>query len=306
MAQYSIEHTYYLQSGGYCPSTSLVVPSTTRRPYKPHKAKISIIGRGGTRRAAVTVLTQLMAASSTPIRPAGPLNEPGLQAVCSVCGGTWPVIAPPPRREHRRVVPGTAPSSPPTRPTRRRPLTGAAALPNPLTEASVRRRSVPRTTGPFRVLGVSETKRVYEDDGDEPKYVDNLKSDVKFKRTIRATRRWTQSIQLQTQSARESGTSGSLGLSTIFTAELRQTLLQRLSTTYSASSEMERVFEDTFEVEVPPRTRMQIMLHWKRVVQIGKIRIRSSDLKVIEVPFRIVIDLAVDPENATQSIKKKS
>jgi hypothetical protein len=69
---------------------------------------------------------------------------------------------------------------------------------------------------------------------------------------------------------------------------------------------MERVFEDTFEVEVPPRTRMQIMLHWKRVVQIGKIRIRSSDLKVIEVPFRIVIDLAVDPENATQSIKKKS
>jgi hypothetical protein len=135
--------------------------------------------------------------------------------------------------------------------------------------------------------------------------VDNLKSDVPFKRTIRASRRWTQTVQIQAQSARESGTSGSIGLSTIFTAELRKTLLKTLSSSYSVSSEVERVFEDTFEVEVPPRTRMHILLHWKRVVQTGQLRIRSSDRRVIEVPFRIVIDLAVDPESSTESMKKK-
>jgi hypothetical protein len=96
---------------------------------------------------------------------------------------------------------------------------------------------------------------------------------------------------------------GPIRLSTIFTAELRQTLLQKLSTTYSASSERERVFEDAFEVEVPPRTRMQIMLRWKKAVQIGNMRI-YSDGKIIEVPFRIVVGLSVDNKNST--IKKKS
>lgn len=302
MAKYTRLHSMYLQSGD-CPTAMLLLGEKVYPlPQKVHKAQVRIIGQNGTRRAGATVLTQLMVGSENPPPPTGILNEPGLKAVCDVCGGTWPVIALERNSSQNRVVRRKTPSSPPTL---RRPLTGAAALPNPLTEAFVRRRSLPLPTGPFRVLGISNAKRIYEDDGDEPKYVDNLKSDVPFKRTIRATRRWTQHIQIQTQSARESGTSGGLGLSTIFTAELRKTLLRTLSTNYSASSEMERVFEDTFEVEVPPRTRMHILLHWKRVVQIGKMRIRSSDGRVIEVPFRVAIDLAVDPESSTESIKKK-
>jgi hypothetical protein len=233
------------------------------------------------------------------------LTERGLRAVCDVCGQSWPVIASERNLPQPRVVRRKFPSTPPS--PNRSPLTGtgAAAFRNPLIGAAARRRSVSLPAGPFQVLGIANAKRIYEDDGDEPKFVDNLKSDVPFKRTIRASRRWTQTVQLQTQSARESGTSGGLGLSSIFTAELRKTLLHTLSSSYSASSEMERVFEDTFEVEVPPRTRMHIMLHWKRVVQIGRMRIRSSDGRTIHVPFRVVIDLSVDPENSTESPKKK-
>jgi hypothetical protein len=259
---------------------------------KAAQANARIFGRDGTQRVAATEFTQALVGSANPAPPTGVLNEPGLQAVCSVCGGTWSVIDLGSTPKRPRVVRRTAPSSSPS--TFRNPLTGAAAL-----------RNVAPPAGPFQVLSVSKTKRVYEDDGDEPKYVDNLKSDVPFKRTIRASRRWTQTVQIQAQSARESGTSGSIGLSTIFTAELRKTLLKTLSSSYSVSSEVERVFEDTFEVEVPPRTRMHILLHWKRVVQTGQLRIRSSDRRVIEVPFRIVIDLAVDPESSTESMKKK-
>jgi hypothetical protein len=280
---------------------------------KPHKAKVSIVGRDGRRNAVATSLTIAAIGNPNPPPPTGVLTEPGLKAICSVCGGSWRIIAREPDSKQIRVVRRQNPSKPTSTP-RNRPIravtprnrpTGAAALGNPLTGATALRRSGPPPTGPFQVIGVSSAKRVYEDDGDEPKYVDNLKSDVPFKRTIRASRRWTQTIQIQAQRARESGTSGGLGLSTIFTAELRKTLQRTLSSSYSLSSEMERVFEDTFEVEVPPRTRMQILLHWKRVVQIGKMRIRSSDGRVIEVPFRVGIDLSVDPESSTESIKKK-
>jgi hypothetical protein len=180
MAQYSREHSYYLKSGN-CPSGLL--PPSAQWPVKPHKAKVRIIGQDGTRRAAATVLTQLMVAAMswamvvaknrTP--PIFPLNEPGLQTICNVCGGIWPVIEPPPRRAPPRAAPKTAPSG-------------------------------------FLVLGISNARRIYEADSDEPKYVDNLESHVPFKRTIRITRRWTESIQIQTESAREAGTSGSLGL----------------------------------------------------------------------------------------------
>jgi hypothetical protein len=276
-----------------------------RSPQSPHKAKIRIIGRDGTQRTAATTLTRRTVGRADPPAPTGILTERGLKAVCDVCGEAWPVIASERNLTQPRVVPRKSPGNPPS--TIRSPLTGtgAAAFRNPLLGAAALRRSVSPPAGPFQVLGISNAKRIYEDDGDEPKFVDNLKSDVPFKRTIRASRRWTQTVQLQTQSARESGTSGGLGLSAIFTAELRKTLLHTLSSSYSASSQMERVFEDTFEVDVPPRTRMQIMLHWKRVVQIGKLRIRSSDGRVIYVPFRVVIDLSVDPENSTESPKKK-
>jgi hypothetical protein len=157
--------------------------------------------------------------------------------------------------------------------------------------------------GPFSVMGISGAKRTYVDDFDEVRNVDNLKSDVPFKRTIRVSRRWSQTIQVQTQLARESGTSGGLGVSSIFTAEVRKSLVQTLSSNYAVSSQMERVFEDTFEVEVPPRTRMQILLHWKRVVQTGMLRLRSSDGRTIVVPFRVGIDVAVDPETSMKSIK---
>jgi hypothetical protein len=274
-------------------------------PRSPHKAKVRIIGRDGTQRRAATALTRQTVGRADPPAPTGILTERGLKAVCDVCGETWPVIASERNLTQPRIVRRKFPSTPPS--TVRSPLTGAgaAALRNPLVGAAALRRSVSFPVGPFQFLGISNAKRVYEDDGDEPKFVDNLKSDVPFKRTIRASRRWTQTVQLQTQSARETGTSGGLGLSSIFTAELRKTLLHTLSSNYSASSGLERVFEDTFEVEVPPRTRMHIMLHWKKVVEIGRMRIRSSDGRVIQVPFRVVIDLSVDPENSTESPKKK-
>jgi hypothetical protein len=48
---------------------------------------------------------------------------------------------------------------------------------------------------------------------------------------------------------------------------------------------------------------MHILLHWRRKVQTGQMRILLSDGRVIEVPYQVVVGLMVDPESSTEMKK---
>jgi hypothetical protein len=271
-------------------------------------ATVHVINANGTENRAATtqVLTIRLSILKTGklTAPFGEMIKFGLKAVCDVCGANWPVTG------FSSVVVSRPIRNPPSTLLgelldRLRPRTlssSPSVIPwNPWTPVSPAQTVLPAV--PTKFLGIVESKQVYVDDDVEPRYVDNLKSGVPFKRTIRVSRRWTQTTNIQRALAREVGKSQSVGLSKIFTAELTQNLQQILRSTYSISSQVEHVLEDTFEVEVPPRKRMHILLHWRRKVQTGQMRILLSDGRVIEVPYQVVVGLMVDPESSTEMKK---
>jgi hypothetical protein len=66
---------------------------------------------------------------------------------------------------------------------------------------------------------------------------------------------------------------------------------------YAISTEEEQTFDEEIEVTVPPRTSVQLCLHWKRLWQEGYVVLAEPDGRTIRVPFRTVIGVTFDQES---------
>ena len=146
-------------------------------------------------------------------------------------------------------------------------------------------------TGRVEVIDFIETGREEEPIGqDTPRRCDNRKSKSETKFTIRASRTWRRQYTIQTERIRTEGATAAVGLNKVVTAKLQLTLQRVIHESFSETSESTRMFEQAFEVTVPPGVLQIVILDWKKIWQVGYVKL-LVDGALVEVPFRVLVDI---------------
>ena len=148
------------------------------------------------------------------------------------------------------------------------------------------------TTPTLRILDVVETTRSQQGLGRDERTVDNALSDTTVTRSLKLTKRWTQSCSVEIEKSRVTGQSGELTIPEL--ATLKSNMEQTLRSQYASSTEEEQIFEEEVALEVPPRSSVHFAMEWKRIVQNGYVRVQDSAGQTIEVPFAIAVGLTFD------------
>lgn len=136
-------------------------------------------------------------------------------------------------------------------------------------------------TRPAGVATVMETSRVEEAIGQETRSIDS--GPASAVRRIKATRRWTRHIELDDGHMKTGGV-GVAGFK--FSAE---TILRR-----RYGEETEQIFEEEIELSIPAYTRLELVLHWKRIWQEGVVVGVDTAGATIQIPFRAAVSLTFD------------
>ena len=153
----------------------------------------------------------------------------------------------------------------------------------------------------IEVVDVIETTREEEPIGqDIPKRCDNRKSKSEAKFTIRASRTWRRQCTMQTERIHTEGSATAVGFNKIVTANLQETLQKAMHESFSATDEVVSTFDQSFEVTVPPGALQTVVLAWKKIWQIGYIRLLIGGIQV-DVPFKILVDIDYDQIHETIS-----
>ena len=84
----------------------------------------------------------------------------------------------------------------------------------------------------------------------------------------------------------------------VITANLQLKLEQAVHETISATDEVEKSFEQSFEVTVPPGMLQTVTLTWKKIWQVGYIKL-LLDGHHVEVPYRVLEGIDYDQVHQT-------
>lgn len=141
-----------------------------------------------------------------------------------------------------------------------------------------------------QVLGVTETHRSEEPVGTETRRIDNTAGTSRLTRTIRVTREWSRTVSLDLNTSHGASARAQIGPNWL---ELRTSVEQTLSCTYSVSAGRREEFAEEIGVEVEPGTALAIVLVWKRLWQHGVVQVLSRGRQV-EVPFRVAVGITFD------------
>jgi hypothetical protein len=133
---------------------------------------------------------------------------------------------------------------------------------------------------------------------DPPKRYDNRGSKSEAKFTVRATQTWRRQYTVQTENLRTVGGTAAIGLNKVVTASLQGKLEQALRKSFSVTDEVTQTFDQSFEVTVPPGKLQLVTLAWKRIWQVGNIKLLLNG-ESVEVPYRVLIGVDYDPINKT-------
>ena len=128
--------------------------------------------------------------------------------------------------------------------------------------------------------------------GSEERAIDNSGSDTTITRSIKATKRWTQTCQLELEKSRVRGQGADVSVANL--ATLRRKLEETLREQYAATTQVEQVFEEEVTVTVPPKTSVHLIMDWKRIIQQGYVQLRDSAGATVEVPFEVAVGVTLD------------
>lgn len=155
--------------------------------------------------------------------------------------------------------------------------------------------STPASSGALVVHQIVETVRTEELIGDELRKIDNSGTSTSSVRRLRAARRWAKSCDIQLERA----TTATRGLDVAVQSlgGYRAAVEAAVKRNYAITAEEEQTFEEEIEVTVPPRTNVQLCLHWKRLWQEGYALMKAQDGEMVSIPFRTVIGVTFDQES---------
>lgn len=137
-----------------------------------------------------------------------------------------------------------------------------------------------------------ETDREEEPVGDERRQIDNSESSVELARRFTIGREWAQTDTLDHEKIQSSH--GELKLGGTELPSLTLAAENELKTRYSLSSTLKQTYEEEISIVVPPRSRLTLVFHWKRLWQCGTIQAYRANELLVEVPFKIAVGLTFD------------
>lgn len=140
---------------------------------------------------------------------------------------------------------------------------------------------------------VLEAERSEEVFGEDRRVIDNTRSSSPITRGITFTKEWTRTYEIQSEKTQGAGGELSLGLKD--TAALKLSAEEKLRTTYSASNQSKETCSEQVTCEVQGRTRLTVVVRWKRLWQHGHILLRRGGDE-LHVPFRVVVGVTFDQE----------
>jgi hypothetical protein len=148
------------------------------------------------------------------------------------------------------------------------------------------------STAAPQILEVVETARDSEPLGGDERIVNNVDSDTTVTRSIKATKRWKQTCNLQVERSRTTSQGADVKLADV--AALKSSMENTLREQYTMSAEEEQTFEEHVTLEVPPRSSLRFIMDWKRIVQKGYVRVLDSAGQLVDVPFAVVVGVTFD------------
>ena len=149
--------------------------------------------------------------------------------------------------------------------------------------------------GGLAINQIIETVRTEEPIGDELRKIDNSSTSTSSVRRLRATRRWAKKCDVQME--RASTTTHGLDLAVRDLGGYHSAIEAAVKQNYAVGTEEEETFDEEIEVTVPPRTSVQLCLHWKRLWQEGYVVLTGSSDQTVHVPFRTIIGVTFDQES---------
>jgi hypothetical protein len=161
----------------------------------------------------------------------------------------------------------------------------------------VRRRvSEPDGVEPVQVevLGIIESRRIAEPIGDDPPVqCDNRRSPSEKTFTLRASRTWRREYIIQAENMRTESSSTAVGLDKEIAAKVEHMAQQTMRESYSRTDELQETFEASVSVTVPAGELELVTLAWKRIWQLGYVKMRVDGIPV-EVPFKKQVGVNFD------------
>ena len=155
--------------------------------------------------------------------------------------------------------------------------------------------STPASSGALAVHRIVETARTEELIGDELRKIDNSSISTSSVRRLRATRRWAKTCEIQLERATTATRGADVTVQGL--GGYHATVEAAVKRNYAISAEEEQTFEEEIELTVPPRTHVQLCLHWKRLWQEGYVLMRAPEGETVGIPFRTVIGVTFDQES---------
>jgi hypothetical protein len=145
----------------------------------------------------------------------------------------------------------------------------------------------------FTETSVVETQRVEESLGEEAREIDNSRSAVGIQRTIRLSREWTQSYVLEREVAAKAA--GELSVQGAWIADFRASAEGAIRRRYELTVAERRTYSEELTIEVPARTKVQVVLKWKQIWQCGVVVVRGgSDGVEVHMPFKVCLGPTFD------------
>jgi hypothetical protein len=155
--------------------------------------------------------------------------------------------------------------------------------------------SMPASRGDLVVYRIVETVRTEEPLGDELRKIDNSGTSTSSVRRLRATKRWAKKCDVQIE--RASIKTHGLDLAAHEFARYHTAVEAAVKVNYAIGAEEEQTFDEEIELTVPPRTNVQLCLHWKRLWQEGYVVLKGQDDQTLSIPFRTIIGITFDQES---------
>lgn len=141
-----------------------------------------------------------------------------------------------------------------------------------------------------QVLGITELHRSEEPIGTENLRIGDASGAARLTRTMRVTREWSRTVNLETDDTHGSSAAGVVGPAWL---SLRRTVEQSLSRTYTISEGRREEFAEELSVEVEPGAAVTVVLDWKRLWQHGVVHALFEG-RQIEIPFCVAIGITFD------------
>jgi hypothetical protein len=160
------------------------------------------------------------------------------------------------------------------------PVFGGGTAPEP---------AAPAGPAPFEL---HETMRTEEPLGEERRQIDNSQSSVECERRFRVAKEWTRRVVVDREKA--STRRGEAGLALDGLIKVGGALERELRDRYSVTDEARHLYEEEIALKVGARTRVVVLLAWKRIWQHGEAVALAPDGARVTVPYRVAVGVTFD------------